>query len=74
MESRKQEVNIFKGTVSKVMGLQFAGSSLLPFLWNKTVQAFFNSCGICPDVQMMRKILVITVRRKGHRLKQMIEV
>ena len=24
MESRKQEVNIFKGTVSKVMGLKFA--------------------------------------------------
>ena len=74
MESRKQEVNIFKGTVSKVMGLKFAGSSLLPFLWTKIVQAFFHSCGIFPDVQMMRKILVITVRRKGHRLKQMIEI
>ena len=50
MESRKQEVNIFKGTVSKVMGLKFAGSSLLPFLWTKIVQAFFHSCGIFPDV------------------------
>ena len=40
MESRKQEVNIFKGTVSKVMGLKFAGSSLLPFLWTEIVQAF----------------------------------
>ena len=34
MESSKQEVNIFKGTVSKaikVMGPKFAGSSLVPF-------------------------------------------
>ena len=31
-ESRRQEVNIFKGTDSKVIGLKFDGSSVLSFL------------------------------------------
>ena len=32
MESRKQEVNIFKGTDSKGIGLKFDGSSVLFFV------------------------------------------
>ena len=32
MESRKHEVNIFKGKVSSVIGLKLEGSSQLPFL------------------------------------------
>ena len=31
-ESRRQEVNIFKGTDSKVIGLKFDGSFVLSFL------------------------------------------
>ena len=38
------------------------------------MQTFFHSFGIFPDFQMMRKVLEITVRRKRHRLKQMIEI
>ena len=30
--SRRHDVKIFKGTGSRVIGLKFAGSSLLPFL------------------------------------------
>ena len=37
MESRKQEVNIFKGTNFKLFGLKFDGSSVLSFLWIKIV-------------------------------------
>ena len=74
MESRRHEVNIFKGTNSSVIGLKLAGSSVLPFLWTKIVQAFLHSCGIVPDFQMLHKILVITVQRIGHRLKDMIEI
>ena len=74
MESRRHEVNIFNGTESSLIGLDFAGSSVLPFLWTKIVHAFLQSCGIIPDFHMLHKIRVITVRRKGHRLKDMIEI
>ena len=55
-ESRKYEVTIFKGVISKVIGLKFEGSSLLPFLCTRIVQAFFYSCGILPDLQILHKI------------------
>ena len=74
IESREQEVNILNGTVSKVIGLKFGGSSLLHFLWTKIVQAFFHFCGILPDLQTIHKILVNTVWRKGHRLKHITEI
>ena len=74
IESRKHEGNIYNGTVSKVIGLKFEGSSLLPFLWTRIVQAFFYSCGILPDLQTLHKILVNTVRRKGHRLKHITKI
>ena len=73
IESPKHEVNIFNGTVSKVVGLKFEGSSLLPFLWTRIVQAFFHSCRILPDLQTLHKILVNTVRRKGLELKSDLE-
>ena len=74
IESRKHEVNIFKGTVPRVIGLRFEGSLLLLFLWKRIVQAFFQLCGILPDHQTLHKIIVIAVRRKGHRLKHITEI
>ena len=74
IESRKHEVNSFRGTVSRVIGLKFEGSLLLPFLWTRIVHAFFHSCRILPDLQISHKILLITVRRKGHRLKHKTEI
>ena len=69
MESRRHEVNIFTGTDSSLIGLKLAGSSVLPFLWNKVVHAFLHSFEIIPDFQMLHKVLVITVWRAGHGLK-----
>ena len=66
IELRKNEVKIFKGTVSKGIGLMFEAPSLLPFLWTRILQAFFHSYGILPDLHTLHKILVITVKRKGH--------
>jgi len=58
MESLKQDVNSFRGVLSRVMGLELAGSDWSPFLWISTVQAFFHSLGISPDCQIMRKTSV----------------
>ena len=74
MEPRKHEVNILKGTVSSVIGLKLEGSSHVPFLWNKIVQAFFHSRGILHDLQIVRKSPVITVRRNGHFFKLINEI
>ena len=40
VEFLRQEVNIFKGALSKVMGRKSAGSDASPFLRVKIVQAF----------------------------------
>ena len=74
MESRKQEISIFKGTVSSVIGLKLEGSSQVPFLLTKIVQAFFHSRGILHDLQIVRKSLVITVLRNGHLLEHITEI
>jgi len=74
MESRRYEVNIFNGTDSSVIGLKLGGSLVLPFVWTKFLHTILQSCGIIPDFQMPYKIRVITVRRKGHHLKDMIEI
>ena len=74
MESRVHEINIFNKTDSSAIGLKLAGSSALPFLWTKIVQAFLHLCGTTPDFQMAHKVLIITVQREGHRLEDMIEI
>ena len=56
IESRKHEVDVLKGTVSRVIGLKFEGSLLLPLLWKRIVQACFHSFGILPDLQTLHKI------------------
>ena len=43
IESRRHEVKTLRGTDSRVIGLKLAGSSLVPFLRTRTVQASFHS-------------------------------
>ena len=74
IESRKHEVNIFKETVSRAIGLKFEGSLPLLFLWTRIVQAFFQLCGILLDLHTLHKIIVITVWRMGHGLKHITEI
>ena len=59
VESRWQEVNILRGTVSSVMGLKLAGSDVLPLLCMRIVHAFFYMHRLSPDCQMMRNNSVI---------------
>ena len=42
-ELRMQEVKIFKGTVSKVIGLKLEGSSVVSLLCINIVDAFFHN-------------------------------
>ena len=74
IESRRHEVKTLRGTDSRVIGLKLAGSSLVPFLCTRTVQAFFHPDGTRPDSQTMRIISVRNVLRYGHLLKQMMEI
>ena len=52
-ELRRQEVKIFKGTDSKVIGLKLEGSSVVSLLWINIVDAFFHSDGTLPDTQLL---------------------
>ena len=74
MESRREDVNILSITDSREIGLKLEGSSVLPFLWMRIVQAFFHVEGIEPILQMMRIISVKRERKYGHLLKHMIEI
>ena len=74
MESRREDVSILSITDSREIGLKLEGSSVLPFLWMRIVQAFFHSEGIEPVSQMMRIISVNRERKYGHLLKDMIEI
>ena len=69
IEFRKQEVKIYNGMLSSVIGLKFAGVLVSPFLWISIVQAFFHSVGIVPDSHTARMRSVRYDLRKGHRLK-----
>ena len=74
IESSRHEVKTLRGTESSVIGRKFAGSSLVPFLCTRTVQAFFHSEGTRPDSQIMRIISVKNLLRYGHLLKQIMEI
>ena len=56
MEFLRQEVKTFRGTDSKVIGRNFAGSLVAPFLCTRIVHAFFQKEGISPDNQTARII------------------
>ena len=47
IESRRQEVKIFKGTLSSGIGLKLPGSDVSPLLCIRTVQAFSIHQGYC---------------------------
>ena len=74
IESRRHEVKTLRGIDSRVIGLTLAGSSLVPFLCTRTVQAFFNSHGTRPYSGTMRIFSVRNVLRYGHLLKQTVEI
>ena len=48
----------FRGVHSRVIGLNLAGSDWFPFLCTKTLQALFQTLGISPVSQTMRKTSV----------------
>ena len=48
MELRREDVSILSITDSKEIGLKLEGSSVLPFLWIRIVQALFHIEGIEP--------------------------
>jgi len=58
-----QDVNIFTGTDSNVIGLEFAGSSVGPLLWISIIAAFFHSRGTLPESQLTWMISVRKDRR-----------
>ena len=74
IESRKHDVKIFRGTLSKGIGLKLDGSEASPFLWTKTVHAFFQSAEISPDCQITLNIAVMYEQRYEQRLKGMIDI
>ena len=74
IESRKHDVKILRGMLSSVIGLKFAGYDVSPFLCARTVHAFFHSAGISPETQIVLNTAVIYERRKGQRLKGMIDI
>ena len=49
---RRQDVNTFKGTDSRVIGRKLEGSLVLPFLWISMVHALFHSVGTVPERQV----------------------
>ena len=73
MALRRHEVKTFKGTDCKVIGRKLAGSLAFSFLWMRIVEARFHSLGTDPVDQAVRIISDKQVRRKGHRLKQIID-
>ena len=56
MALRAQEVKIFKGTDSKVIGRKLTGSLAFSFLWLRIVQARFYSPGTDSVAQAVRII------------------
>ena len=74
MESRRQDVKAFKGTDSRVISLKLAGSSLLPLLCTKIVQAVFHSAGIRPDSPIRERMSVRNDSRYGHLLKHIMDI
>ena len=51
MLSRRQDVNILSNTDSREIGLKLEGSSELPVLWIRIVQALFHIEKIEPDMK-----------------------
>ena len=66
-------MNTFNGIVSSVMGRKLDGVLASPFLLINTVQAFFHSEGMDPDSHTARMRSVRYDRRKGQRLKHIID-
>jgi len=54
MELRRHEVKTFNGTDCDVIGRQFAGLLVSPFIWIKIVHACFHSVEIVPEDQAAR--------------------
>ena len=74
IESRKHDVKIFRWTPPRVIGLKLDGSGVSPFLWTRTVHAFFQSVGISPDCQITLNTAVMYERNYGQRLNEMIDI
>ena len=68
------DIKILRGTDSKVIGLKFAGSSQLPFLWIRIVVAFFQTSGILPHCQTFSDTSVKYDRRWGQCLNTKIDI
>ena len=60
--------------LSTVIGLKFTGSNVSPLLCARTVYAFFHSAGTSPETQIVLNTAEIYERRKGQRLKGMIDI
>ena len=71
---RSNDVNIFKFTGSKVIGLKFSGKLGSPFLWIKMVVALVHCAGKVLLLSTSVQIFTINDLKYGHRLKQIIGI
>ena len=71
---RSNDVNIFKPTGSKVIGLKFSSKLGSPFVWIKMVAALVHCAGKVFLLSTSMQIFNINDFKYGHRLKQNIYI